>query len=394
MPAGQKLTKRLVESLRPAVSGDVFIWDTEVTGFGVRVKPSGTRSFMFRYRTPGGGNDRKVTIGRYPSLSVEEAREHARELYAQKSKGVDPAVERRRARAAKTVRELADYYLGQHATTKGNRTTTLNEYRRALGKHLLPKFGNWKLNQFTKGDMTALMHTLVGTPTAANRLRAVISGMYGVAVNLGWIEKNPCQGVIAYRERARERFLTTAEQSALVTYLNRHRNQNAADVVRLLLLTGARRGEVLAATWNMFDLTRKLWIKPSHHTKQNREHVVGLSKAAVEILESRQEKVGAASIFVFPRRSDPAKPIVGIKKFWAALQKDLGLEGVRLHDLRHTSASVLLSAGHSLAEVGGVLGHTQSRTTERYAHLFDENIHRSAATLDEAFFKMVRDTKS
>ena len=387
MAAGQKLTKRLVEFLRPASSGDVFIWDTEVTGFGIRVKPSGTRSFMFRYRPPGGGNDRKATIGRFPSLSVEEAREQARELYAQKSKGRDPALERRRARAAKTLRELSDYYLSQHAKAKGNRISTLAEYRRALDKHLLPKFGSWKLEQFTKGDMTTLMHTLAETPTAANRLKAVISGMYSVAVNLGWVETNPCRGVISYRERARERYLTTAEQKALVLYLNRHRNQNAADVVRLLFLTGARRGEVLAATWDMFDLQRQLWIKPSHHTKQNREHVVGLSRAAVEILQGRLENIGQASKYVFPRKSDSSKPIVGIKKFWATLQADLGLKGVRLHDLRHTSASVLLSAGHSLAEVGGVLGHTQSRTTERYAHLFDENMHRSAATLDDAFSK-------
>ena len=385
MAAGQKLTKRLIESLQPASAGDKFVWDTEVIGFGIRVKPSGVRSFLIRYRPPGGGYDRKVTFGQYPSLAVDDARNRARELYAQKASGRDPSMERKQARAAATLNELAAYYLGPHSQTKGNRKTTLDEYRRSLNKHLLPKFGNRKLDQFTKADMSSLIHGLVATPTSANRLKAVVSGMYGVAINLGWIEVNPCKGVVVYREQGRERYLTTAEQVAVVAYLGAHKNQCAADVVRLLMLTGARRGEVLKATWDMFDLNRKVWIKPSHHTKQNRGHVVGLPAAAIQIIERRFVKLGETSVYVFPRRSDPDKPIVGIKNFWARLQLDLGLAGLRIHDLRHTSASILISAGHSLAEVGGVLGHTQSRTTERYAHLFDENKHRLAATLGAAF---------
>ncbi len=186
MAAGQKLTMRLVESLRPAATGDLFVWDTEVIGFGVRVKPSGVRSFLLRYRPPSGGHDRKITLGRYPSLSVDQARARARELYAQKSNGRDPGLERQQARGAKTLRELAEYYLGPHSSTKGNRPATLVEYRRALNKHFLPRFGSRKLDQFNKADMANLLHALERTPTAANRLKAVISGMYGVAVSLGW----------------------------------------------------------------------------------------------------------------------------------------------------------------------------------------------------------------
>lgn len=385
MASGQKITKRALEALRPDGQGDMFLWDTEVTGFGARMKPSGSKSFVFRYRAPGGGNDRKVTIGRFPSLSVDSARDQARELYAQRAKGGDPAMDRQRARAAKTVRELITYYLGEHATLKGNRDVTLVEYRRALSKHVLPKWGARKLDQVSRADISNLLHSLAATPVSANRLRAVLSGMFAVAVRLGWATVNPCKGSTPYRERARQRFLKPEEQAIVVSYLALQPNQTAADVVRLLMLTGARRGEVLGAKWDMFDLKAGVWVKPSHHTKQGREQVLSLPKAANDLLLRRQFADSASAEFVFPRRSDSALPLSGIKKFWLKLTSDLEMDGLRLHDLRHTSASILISAGHSVAEVGRVLGHTQSRTTERYTHLFDENQKRSAETLNGAF---------
>lgn len=175
MASGVKLTRRVIDAAQPAPV-DVLIWDSEVIGFGLRLKPSGVRSFVFRYRPPNGGNDRKVTFGRYPALSVEEARDAARDLYVQRTRGGDPAVERKQAREGITLADLADYYLGPHALLKGNRKVTLVEYRRTLGSNVLPMFGKRNLAQVSKAELAELIQAMSSTPVAANRLRAVLSG--------------------------------------------------------------------------------------------------------------------------------------------------------------------------------------------------------------------------
>ena len=160
----------------------------------------------------------------------------------------------------------------------------------------------------------------------------------------------------------------------LTEALANHSSRDAANAVRLLLLTGARRGEVLSATWHQFDLAVGVWTKPSSHTKQKREHRVPLSASARQLLADMRtdaERRGETSPYLFPARTGDA-PIGDIKKSWIALCKAAGINGVRLHDLRHTYASVLASAGQSLPVIGALLGHTQPSTTARYAHLFDD----------------------
>jgi integrase len=206
-----------------------------------------------------------------------------------------------------------------------------------------------------------------------------VSKMFALSSRWGMRADNPAKGIERNHEERRYRYLTGDELRRLTEALAACPSQQAANAVRLLLLTGARRGEVLGATWDQFDLEAGIWIKPSSHTKQKREHRVPLSAPARQLLadiraaaqQRADEKSWGLSPFVFSARTGEGH-MVEIKTAWAGLCKAAKLDGVRLHDLRHTYASVLASAGLSLPVIGALLGHTQPGTTARYTHLFDD----------------------
>jgi integrase len=203
---------------------------------------------------------------------------------------------------------------------------------------------------------------------------ALLSSAFNLAVRWGWRADNPAKGIERFHEDRRERFLSGEELNRLVDALNDHPNRRSANAVRLLLLTGARRGEVLGATWDHFDLGAGLWTKPSAHTKQKRAHRVPLSAPALALLvamRAETDATGHRSPYLFPGDA-PGKPLGDIKNFWKSVCMRAGVEGVRLHDMRHQYASMLASAGLSLPIIGRLLGHTQAATTARYAHLFDD----------------------
>jgi integrase len=189
--------------------------------------------------------------------------------------------------------------------------------------------------------------------------------------------ENPAKGVERNTEERRYRYLSGDELRRLTDALVSHSSRAAANAVRLLLLTGARRSEVLSATWDQFDLCAGVWTKPSAHTKQKLEHCVPLSAPAGQLLAEmrveaeRQQQTNREPRFVFPARSGDDH-MVDLKSSWAAICRAAKLDGVRLHDLRHTYASVLASAGLSLPVIGALLGHSQAATTQRYAHLLDD----------------------
>lgn len=201
--------------------------------------------------------------------------------------------------------------------------------------------------------------------------------MFNLAIQWGWRLDNPIKGVEKYSEQKRYRWLNDQELQKLWSILKTHTNQSVANVIRLLLLTGSRRSEVLHATWDQFDLEKGIWTKPAHTTKQKRMEHLPLSPQTIELL--KRMKVRADTHFLFPGRT-PRASLQDIKKAWHTIRTRAGLEGVRLHDLRHTHASHLVSSGLSLSVVGKLLGHTQASTTQRYAHLADEPL-REATTL-------------
>jgi integrase len=373
-----KFDDRFVRSLAAPESGNRIAYERgndAVRGFGVRVTASGAKSFVLNYSIA--GRERRLTIGGYPAWSVAAARSQASSLRRKIDAGTDPLGIREAEREAPNVSDLCDRYIAEHASRK--RTGSSDE---AMIRGIVrPELGSRKVASITFTDIDRLHRKVTKDrgPYQANRLIALLSKAFSLAIRWQMRGDNPAKGVERNPEERRYRYLTGEELRRLTEALAVHPSQSAANAVRLLLLTGARRGEVLAATSDQFDLETGLWVKPSSHTKQKREHRVPLSAPARQLLaemraraERRaQERGRLPSPYVFPARTGDG-PMVEIKTAWAALCKAAGLDGVRLHDLRHTYASVLASAGLSLPVIGALLGHTQPSTTARYTHLFDD----------------------
>src|SRR5215471_576195 len=297
------------------------------------------------------------------------------------------------ARAAPTVWDLFSRYEAEHLPRKTARAAT--DDRSMWQQIVLPRLGSMKVDAVRPADIDAL-HAEVSTtrPVRANRVIEVVRKAFNLAIRWGWRADNPASGVRRNHEERRARYLSLQEILKLSEALASHPEKNSANAVRLLLLTGARRSEVLAARWDMFDLDAALWVKPSAHTKQRKEHRIPLSAAAVQLL--REMKQTANGPYLFPAMN--GKHLTDIKRTWLSVCCKAGLverapkqarngrtlcgkDGkpvmtwrsvARLHDLRHTYASILASEGLSLPIIGALLGHSQPGTTARYAHLFDD----------------------
>jgi integrase len=325
---------------------------------------------------------RRYTIGRYREFSATSARERAKELRDGLRAGKDPIEQKHQADAEPTFAELAEQYL-THAKTYKRAGSLRNDHGKI--QMLLPQFGARQVKAITQRDIEKLHRDLKATPYHANRYLALLSTMFNLAVKRGWRIDNPVKGIPKFAEDRRERWLTVEELGKLNQALDQHHDQNAADVIRMLLLTGSRRGEVLQADWAQFDLKRGVWTKPSHHTKQKKIEHIPLSDAALALLRRMKPKPSGP---LFPGAGERGSR-VGLRRPWMQVCKAAGLATavklkgkkrmitrykptLRLHDLRHTYASHLVSAGVSLQLVGKLIGHTNPATTNRYAHVADE----------------------
>jgi integrase len=335
------------------------------SGFALRVTAGGARAFVLSYRVRGTGQERRLTIGAWPTWSVIAARAEARELKMRIARGDDPLAELKAERGAPTVAELCDRFLDDHVARK--RPNTRKQYGRIV-EIIRRALGRKQVAAVEHADAVRL-HRDIGrrAPVMANRTAAVLSKMMGMAVKAGMRPDNPARGIERNTEDHRERYLTGDELARLTRALADHRDQQAADILRLCMLTGCRRGEAQAARWDQFDLERGTWSKPATTTKQAKLHVAPLSAAALELL-ARIRRDGP---FVFAGR-EPGTHRIEIRKNWAAICKAARIDGLRMHDLRHSFASELVSSGHSLPVVGALLGHAQITTTQRYAHLYDD----------------------
>ena len=368
--ARQKLTKTFVEGI-PTADQDVVVWDDALPGFGVRVKPSGIRSYIVQYRSRSSGASKRLTIGQHgPLLTFDQAKRQARTILADAMRGQDPVEERRSARKAPTMAELASDYLERHAIPK-KRPKSVRDDRAMLDNIVLPRLRSKKVEAVSRRDVETIHVGLKDRPYQANRTLALLSKMFSLAVEWGWRPDNPVKGMERYQEEKRDRWLSNDELRRLCDMLDRHPNQRAANVVRLQLLTGARLGEVLPARKDAIDFERGVWTKPSHLTKQRRTEHVPLSGQALALLSAIFEVSDPESPYLFPGNV-PGQPLKGIKTFWASALREAGIEDYRRHDNRHTYASHLVSSGLSLELVGRLLGHTTATTTKRYAHLADD----------------------
>lgn len=418
------LTKRVVEAALPGQC----ISDNEVRGFRLLVSPSGACRFVAAYRVGAKGKSSMKALGTFPTLTVEQAREKAREVLRLARSRIDPQeVERaareaeEAARAAPTMTDLATAYLNDYAISQALGAGTIRDARSLITKALVT-VGNRFVTDITVTDIRKLHGDTRAAGIAAgnkglyqaNRLLAFLSKMFSLAVERGWRTDNPCRGVRKFPEDQRWRNLSEDEVGRLLQACDGYEaglrpvtpeddpdtrqrkstplpasarnktDREAADAIRLLLFTGARLREVLRAEWPQFDLERGLWEKPSAHTKTKRQHRLELEGPALELLRAMAERK-SHGVYLFPgsterrrrkapidiRTAQPRRivPRSDLKRPWRIICALAGLEEVQLHDLRRTTASFMLSSGASLATVGKALGHTQASTTARYATL-------------------------
>ena len=281
--------------------------------------------------------------------------------------------DRHEERAAPTIDDLIERFVADYLPRK--RESTRRDYSAMLDKIVRPELGKMKVADVRHADVDKLHRKVSAkTPYRANRMAAVLSVMMNFAVRLEWRDDNPVRGIERNHEERRQRYLTGDELRRLTEALAAYSSRQAANVVRLSLLTGARRGEVLSATWDQFDLATGTWIKPSSHTKQKREHRVPLSAPARQMvaeLKADAERRGETTPYLFPARIGDG-PMIEIKTVVDGSLQGGQDRGRQVARLAHTYASVLASAGLSLPVIGALLGHTQPGTTARYAHLFDD----------------------
>src|SRR6516162_99160 len=384
----QKITQKTILSLQSPAKGNRIQYDSEIPGFGVRITSNGAISFVLNYRLQ--GRERRYTIGRHPELTALAARERAIQLRGKIIDGVDPLQQRLDAQSEPMMDDLANDYLERYAKPH-KRASSLRNDRQMLEKIILPKIGSIRVRAVSRRDIEGLHHGLKSTPYRANRVLALLSKMFSLATEWGWRSDNAAKGIPRYHEDKRETWLTGEQVEDLLEALDGYPDQSAADAIRLLIITGAREGEVLSATWDQFDLKRGIWTKPRHHTKQKKIEHTPLSKTSLQLLERMQAT--RTSLPLFPGQKGAR---VTIRRPWRQVCKAARLAtseqvpgkrkkfltiwkpAVRIHDLRHTFASHLVSSGESLHVVGKLLGHTQPQTTARYAHLADTAVRDAA----------------
>ena len=396
----QLLDKSAVEALAAPAKGNRITYDTELKGFGVRVTSGGAKAFILNYRA--GGRERRLTIGSYPDWKVTAARKHAEGLKRSIDVGADPMLDRHLDRRAPTIDQLADRFVTEHLIKR--RPSTQVDYKGIIKRHIRPELGKIKVAELRHEHIERLHNRILKTaPFRANRTVAVLSKMLSLAIRWEMRSDNPAKGIEKAPEQKRERFLSPTEIGALGTALADVKEEASANALRLLLLSGARKSEVLKARWSEFDLAKGVWVKPSAHMKNKKDHRVPLNSAARLLLSTMRadadelEKKGGTVIFLFPGDED-TRCLTDIKRTWISVCQKAGLgewqaktdsaekplkdqsgaaamvwrNDTRVHDLRHTFASILASSGLSLPVIGQLLGHTQAATTLRYAHLLDD----------------------
>ncbi|MEQ9172274.1 MAG: site-specific integrase [Rhodospirillales bacterium] len=365
-----KLAKRDIDQAQ-AQDKEIFLWDSSLPGFGVRIKPTGIKSFVIQYRNRH-GRSRRVTIGRYGVITLEEARTEARHQLSAVSRGSDPRQERDEGRSAMTVKDLASRYMTDHCEGRC-KESTIKAHQWLLDKFILPEVGRRSIHELRHSDVDRLHQNLKGTRYNANRVLGLLKAMYGRARiwNLVDSHVDPTAGVRPFRETRRQRFLSIDELKRLAIALDQAEadhaiNKTVGAAYRLLILTGARLGEIQKLKWEEVDLANGFILLKAHKSDQHGAKAIPLSQAASRVLENIDRVNENPYVFIGKKEK---QHITDLQRPWRRVRSWAGLDDVRIHDLRHTFASMGISVGGSLPIIGGLLGHRTPQATAVYAHL-------------------------
>jgi integrase len=401
----QKLTKRAVDAVRSQPGRDVFHWCGELRGFGVRVKPSGVKTFLIQYRTRRGGT-RRYSIGQYGRVTVEEARREAKIKLADVARGEDPSEARRTARGARAVADLCDSYLQDawagrilhRGRPKKSSTLRIDEGR--IRRHIKPLLGGKAIDEISRGDVERFLHQvtegatsadvktgphgramITGGPGTAAKAVSLLSAIYNYARRKQWVEANPCMGVEKPADNRRQRYLTPDEYAKLGRGLFEAErlgmNANVLVAIVVLAYTGCRRGEILNLKPDEIDVAGHcLRLTDSKSGPQLRP----CGRAALNLLSKLRLD---DSEWVFPAARGDG-PLVNIRKPLVTICKLAGLTDVTPHVLRHSYATVAHELGYSELTIAGLLGHRAGSVTARYAHHVDKALAAAADRVSAA----------
>jgi integrase len=413
LPPPSRLTKRTVDEA-VARENRYEIWDSELKGFGLRVEASGRKCFIIRYRADGGGRNapkRLVTIGAYGVLTPEQARAEAKKLLGAVATGADPGAERRSKRQDLTVSELCELYLREGCPTK--KASTLATDRGRIDRHIKPMLGTKRISTVTRGDIQWLMRQIADGKTkvdvktrphgrsivrggkgTASRTIGMLGGIFTYAVREGMIPDNPVRMVKRWKDRRLDRYLSQEELENLGNALSEAEaggeNRKAIAIIRLLALTGARRGEIVNLAWDEIDFDKGMLRLRDSKTGQK---IIPVGKSALAILASQPRTADSGLVFPADRLAHKGAArthFQGIDAIWHRVRVKAKLPDVRLHDLRHTAASIAVANGASLPMIGRILGHADTKTTQRYAHLSDAPVRHVVEELAEQVASAMR----
>ena len=380
MPARERIrfTDRAIARLRPRTR-EYAVWDSLVAGLGVRVRPTGGRSYVLL--EDAGGRTRRVSLGPVSLKSVAEAR---RECHARKA-SPEPQATGTPRRVAPLFRDFVEG-AWKEAHFEGYKPSTRKGVRSVLDRQLLPAFGSKPLDRIAPTHIGRWFDRFSRTaPGNANHALDLLTQIINFAIARGHLDTNPARAVERNPRRVLTRFLSREEISRLHRVLDRQTRDSRreqADIIRLLLLTGCRRSEILRLRWSEVDRDRLVLADGKTGPR-----IVPLNTPARRVLERRPR---GASPFVFPSPRDPARPRSRNLAFWYRARHEAGIEDVRLHDLRHTHASHAVMNGVPVPVVSRLLGHSDVRTTLRYAHLGDREIEAAAERVGQSIAALLR----
>ncbi|SDX00885.1 site-specific integrase [Litoreibacter albidus] len=384
-----KLTKRRIDDAEPDPTKPTFIWDSSLTGFGVKVLQSGKKRYIYKYRQHGGGrraSTRWVTIGNHGEIPLESARDIAREFATAVVRGEDPQADKMAKREAPSLTDLWERF--DAGEMKRLKSATIRDYHSLWRNILEPNLGKRRVADISRSDVDRMHSAMSATPYQANRSVAVLSKMMTLAEIWEWRQQgtNPCRYVRRHAEGKRERYMSQQELERLGAALSSLVDDgliwpDMANLFRLLLFVGARRSEISNCEWDWIDWDRRIIALPDSKTGAK---PLFLSNEAITVLESQKITTRhQSSKFVFPGMK-ASQSIVNLAKPWKLICEEAKLDDLRIHDLRHTAASVAVGQGVALPIIGRLLGHTQTQTTARYAHVDADPALRAADTIGQA----------